>query len=169
MERFWNLVHKVVEACLKLVFRILKKELKPSTTEAITQFVKFGIVGVSNTLFDYAVYLVTLLALQALGWFPNVDYVIANVMGFLLSVLWSFYWNNKYVFREKKKGERSIWKTLFKTYCTYAFSGLVVKNVLSYVFIQLLQISKVVAPLLTIVVTVPLNFVMNKFWAFKEK
>lgn len=169
MERFWNLIRRIVEGCLNIVARMREKEFEPATVEAIVQFVKFGIVGVSNTLFDYAVYLVTLFILQALGWLPNYDYVVGNVMGFLLSVLWSFYWNNKYVFVEKEKGERNLWKTLFKTYCSYAFSGLVLKNVLSFVFVEWLSISKVVAPLLTLLISVPINFVMNKFWAYREK
>lgn len=169
IEKFWRLIRTIVEWCLKLLFRILHKELTDSVVDGFMQFVKFGIVGISNTVISYVVYLTVLFFLQGMGWLPKVDYFIANVLAFILSVLWSFHWNNKYVFKEEEGEKRSIWKTLLKTYMSYAFSGLILTNVLSLVWIEVLHISKVIAPLINLVVSVPLNFVMNKFWAFREK
>ena len=44
-----------------------------------------------------------------------------------------------------------------------------VSSVLMVVFVQILGISEYLAPILRLVFTIPLNFVMNKLWAFKEK
>lgn len=169
MEKIWSIIQSIVEWCLKLIFRILHKELTGSVIDGFMQFVKFGIVGISNTVISYVVYLAVLFFLQGMGGLPKADYFIANVLAFILSVLWSFYWNNKYVFKEEEGVKRSIWKTLLKTYMSYAFSGLILTNVLSLLWIEVLHISKVIAPLINLVVSVPLNFVMNKFWAFREK
>ena len=51
------------------------------------QFIKFGLVGVSNTAVSYTINIGTLLLLK--GFRLSCDYIIANITAFLLSVLWS--------------------------------------------------------------------------------
>lgn len=133
------------------------------------QFIKFGIVGVSNTVISYLIYIVALKIFQKSGLFPTADYLISSVIAFLLSVLWSFYWNNKYTFKKENTDERSIWRTLFKTYMSYALTGLILNNILLYVCVEAIDISKNIAPIINLMITVPLNFVLNKYWAFKKQ
>ena len=56
-----------------------------------------------------------------------------------------------------------------KTYVSYGFTGIVLNNILSYLWIEKLGISKYIAPLFNLVLSVPLNFIINKFWAFRTK
>ena len=97
------------------------------------------------------------------------DYIVANLVSFFLSVLWSFYWNNKYVFTVEEGRKRNIFKALVKTYISYGFSGILLTNVLSILWIDLLGIPKEIAPILNLSISVPLNFIINKFWAFRTK
>ena len=60
-------------------------------------------------------------------------------------------------------------KALFKSYLSYAFSGIVLNNLLGTLWIQVIGISKFIAPLLNLPITVPTNFFILKKWAFKEK
>lgn len=140
--------------------------ISDSMIESLIQFVKFGIVGISNTLISYVLNIIVLLGLSSfnVAW----DYVAGNLVAFFLSVLWSFYWNNKYVFTLEEGKRRSIGKALLKTYISYSVTGIVLTNVLSYVWIDVLGISKYIAPLINLIVSVPLNFIINKFWAFKS-
>ena len=96
------------------------------------------------------------------------DYIAGNVTAFLLSVLWSFYWNNKYVFAQDGGAERVWWKALLKTYLCYGFTGILLNNVLSWIWITKLGISKFAAPLINLIISVPLNFMLNKLWAFQS-
>ncbi|MCR5773701.1 MAG: GtrA family protein [Lachnospiraceae bacterium] len=150
---------------IRRVLKIFHIRLSEGKETALIQFVKFGIVGVSNTLLSYAINVVILLALSPLklSW----DYFAANVVAFILSVAWSFFWNNKYVFVKKDGEKRNIWAALLKTYISYALTGLVLANVLSYIWIDVVGISKFIAPLLNLIISVPVNFLMNKLWAFK--
>ena len=125
---------------------------------SLIQFVKFGIVGLSNTLISYVVYVA--------GVRFGMHYLLASILGFVISVLNSFYWNNKYVFVQGKE-ERNLLKTLLKTFMAYAFTGLVLANILLYIWVDILGISEYLGPLINLVVTVPLNFVINKLWAFR--
>ncbi|MCI9477600.1 MAG: GtrA family protein [Lachnospiraceae bacterium] len=127
---------------------------------AFIQFVKFGIVGLSNTLISYVVYLA--------GVRLGMHYLLASVLGFVISVLNSFYWNNKYVF-QKGDEERNLWLTLIKTFLAYASTGLILANILLYIWVDVLGISEYLGPIINLVITVPLNFVINKLWAFRTK
>ena len=165
--KLWNLIEKVVYVILSGIFKLLKKDLPNEVFESFVQFVKFGIVGLSNTVISYVLYLIGLLLFQMLGIFPRIDYIISYVIAFTLSVLWSFYWNNKMVFTLRDGQERSLWKSLIKTYISYSFTGLFLSNVL-ILWVQICHISELIAPLINLIVSIPLNFIINKFWAFRE-
>ena len=164
---FWKVIETISVGFLKLFFKILRKEPSPEVTEGFLQFVKFGIVGVSNTLLSYFINIGVLLVLapQHVSW----DYFAGNIISFILSVLWSFYWNNKYVFKQKDGQKRNLWMALLKTYVSYSVTGLVMTNILSFVWVDLLGISKFVAPMINLIISVPVNFILNKFWAFKTE
>ena len=162
--RIWS-IFKTLLHCL--IFKVLHIKLSETQWNGLLQFIKFGIVGLSNTIISYLIYLVSFFALQKLQQFPSIDYLIAQFIGFFLSVLWSFYWNNKYVFVKDKNEKRNTFHAILKTYASYAFTGLFLNSLLSVLWVEILQVSKIIAPIINLLISVPLNFVMNKFWAFK--
>lgn len=168
-EKLWNLIEMIAHAVLGWLFKLLHKELTEEAFTSFMQFVKFGIVGVSNTVISYVLYAGSLFVFQKLGIFPKGDYLLAQVIAFVLSVLWSFYWNNKMVFVLKEGETRSIWKSLLKTYVSYSFTGLFLNSVLLILWVQVCHISEFIAPVINLLISVPLNFIINKFWAFRGK
>ena len=134
--------------------------------DCLLQFMKFAIVGVSNTLISYLVNILVLFSLKSLN--VSWDYLVGNIVAFALSVLWSFYWNNRFVFVAEEGQERYVWKILVRMYISYGFTGIILNNVLSWIWISRLEISKYIAPLFNLIISVPINFVLNKMWAFKE-
>ncbi len=156
-----------IRKALVFFFGMIHKTPSEEVLESLVQFVKFCTIGVTNTAVSYGINAAVLLILAPyhLSW----DYVAGNVTAFLLSVLWSFYWNNKYVFKKGENQERSLWKSLFRTYMAYGVTGIVLNNLLSFLWIDKLGISKFLAPLMNLVISIPLNFLINKYWAFGEK
>ncbi len=154
---------KFIYKVLGCFLRIFHINISDSARNNFVQFIKFSLVGVSNTIIGYLLNIGTLLILKPYR--ISADYYIANLAAFFLSVLWSFYWNNKYVF--KAEGNRNLLAALLRMYAAYAFSGIVINNVLSYVWVDLLGISKYIAPIINLTISVPINFVLNKLWAFK--
>lgn len=149
------------------------------------QFMKFGLVGLSNTLISEAVYVIIVLL--------KGNYLFASFMGFVISVLNAYYWSNKYVFKENADGEKRIWwKVLLKTYVAY-FWGFLVNLCLLILWIDILHIEDYMDPLVTLVeqfgikamdgeilgnliaeainliLIIPMNFLINKYWAYKQK
>lgn len=122
--------------------------------ESVIQFVKFSVVGLSNTIISLFVYYLFL-------WL-EFNYLIANTLSWVISVFNAFYWNNKYVF----KNENTWLKALIRTYLSYGFS-FILGSVLLALLVELFHVSQTLAPLAVLVVTIPLNFLMNKFWTFR--
>ncbi len=166
-NKIWILIEKMLFVILKMLFELMGKNLSDEVFTDFMQFVKFGIVGLSNTVIAYVLYVMSLAAFRRFGLLSGVDYIIASVIAFILSVLWSFYWNNKMVFQLKDGQQRCVWKALIKTYVSYSFSGLFVNNILLVFWVQICHISELIAPIINLLVSVPINFVMNKFWAFR--
>ena len=161
----WKIIEKMIDFIL---CKLLRLKINETQWEALMQFVKFGIVGLSNTAISYVIYVVTLILFQKNNLIPSVDHLVAQVTAFILSVSWSFYWNNKFVFEKADNEERNIVHALIKTYISYAFTGLFLNSILSLLWVEVLGIPKIIAPIINLLVSVPLNFVMNKFWAFRK-
>jgi Predicted membrane protein len=167
-NRIWNLIGKLAYILLNMVFKLIKQDLTDKIYENFMQFVKFGIVGLSNTIISYIVYVVSLLIFRQMAILINSGYLVAQVVAFVLSVLWSFYWNNKIVFNLQEGEERSVFRALIRTFISYSFTGLFLNSILLFFWVKVVYISEFIAPIINLLVSVPLNFVINKFWAFKK-
>ena len=77
-----------------------------------------------------------------------------------------YYWNSRYVFKEKPDEVRNKWKALGKTFLSYGFTGYILNNILLFVLVDMFEVSKYIAPLVTLIISVPVNFLLNKLWAF---
>ena len=127
----------------------------------VYQFIKFGIVGASNTLIAYVIYSICV--------YIGIQYLLANAIGFFISVLNAYYWSDRFVFKKGEGESRSAIWTLAKTYVAYGSTGLLLASILLYLYVDKLHISEYIAQLLVLVITIPLNFIINKFWSFKTE
>jgi putative flippase GtrA len=168
-NKIWYLISLICFYILRFFLGLFHKELTKKSFDAFMQFVKFGIVGLSNTILSYLIYAGVLYLFENNGWLPKYDYLVASVLAFILSVLWSFFWNSRKVFVVEEGEKRAWFPALIKTYVAYSFTGLFLGNVLLIMWVKGFHISKYIAPLINLVVTIPINFVINKFWAFKTK
>lgn len=130
------------------------------------QIALFTLVGLSSALVNLGVYNLVLWGLQALGLFSGFDFLIALFFGFVVSVAWSFFFNRHYVFRTPG----APWKeSLLKVYAVYSFTGIGLSSLLSLLWVHVCGIPKEVVTILDDAVCFPLNFLLNKYWAFRRK
>lgn len=127
----------------------------------LVQFIKFGLVGVTNTAVSYGIYALIL-------WLGG-HYLLASVVSFVVSVAWSFLLNNRFVFQREAGETRVWWKVLLKTYLSYGFTGLLLANALLYLWIDVLGVNEYLAFFINLIITVPTNFLLNKLWAFRKE
>ncbi len=132
------------------------------------QFIRFGIVGISNTIVGYLIYVIFLKAMRFYNVWSAYDIYVAQFIMFVLSVAWSFFWNSKFVFKKTTDSKEKLISTLLKTYASYAFTSLFLSELLLIVWVRCLKLNEFLAPVLSLIITVPLNFLIQKYWAFKE-
>ncbi|HXQ00273.1 MAG TPA: GtrA family protein [Solirubrobacteraceae bacterium] len=121
----------------------------------VAQFVKFGIVGVSNTLLTFAIY--TLL-LKVFG----VWYIAASAIGFSVGAVNGFLLNRAWTFR----GHEGDALTPVR-WCVVQGCGLLVNLGLVYLFVSDMGLDKLLAQAFATSVVVVLTFFANRAWTFK--
>lgn len=133
----------------------IKEKLKK---DGIIQFIKFGMVGALNTILSYLIN-------NGCYYFLHLHEQICNIIAFIITVTISYFLNNKYVF---DGGKYNI-KSYFKVVVSYSFTGLFLSAALLYVEERIFGIPNFIATLMNLVITIPVNFLLNKFWAFKKR
>lgn len=125
----------------------------------IKEFVKFGLVGGVNTVLNLVIYWIC----TGIG----IHYLVANAIGFMITVAISYVLNNIFTFRSVDGG-KPVWslRTLFKVYVSYFATGMVLNSLLLWFWNDLIGIDKNLAPVFNLFVTIPLNFLLNKLWAY---
>ena len=156
-------LEKIISFFLRSILRL---NISDERISSIAQFGKFCIVGVSNVLLSYFLYLGCLFTLNYFGLFENYDYLISQIISAILGILWAFIWQYLYVF--EKDDNQPWYVALVKTFMAYAFTALLLNTILLYIFVDIFGLSKVFSPLLNVLINVPINYVLNKYWAFRS-
>ncbi len=135
----------------------------------LRQFIRFGLVGVSNTAISYGIEMLCYYVLFANApWDENVKIALTSVLAFLVSVTNSYYWNNRFVFAQGKKTKKEHLVSWLKTAACYALTGLLLSPAIK-MWLSGLGVPYWAASLGSLAVTIPLNFLLNKYWAFRGK
>ena len=145
---------------LDTLFRRLGANDRIEQKALIIQFVKFGLVGISNTVVSWICYYVIL----------GIDddlYMLGSLVGTVVSIANAFFWNDRFVFKGNEDDLKSRLKRLGKTYVSYGGTSLL-SMLLLWIEVQLFGVNKVIAPVVNLLITIPLNFLINKFWTFRN-
>lgn len=155
---------------MRLLERFLKDNAQSTLLGMLIQFIKFGLVGVSNTAISYGIEMLCYYVILVNSAMPqNAKVIVTSVIAFVVSVTNSYIWNNRFVFQsEGKKRLTDHVKAYLKTVICYGITGLILSPVLKMVLVGW-NVPYWLASLGTLIITIPLNFVLNKFWAFKKK
>jgi len=170
---------------MRNAFKQLLTRLKQGKLAPLVQFIKFGLVGVSNTLISYAVEMLgyyvlfvrssfagIVALLSALGIAitgEQVRVIVVTLLSFVISVTNSYYWNSRYVFKSGRKRTLAEHAGAYlRTVACYALTGILLSPAIK-LWLGHMGIPFWAASLMSLIVTIPLNFVMNKFWAFARK
>ncbi len=124
------------------------------------QFFKFGLVGLSNTAVSMAVYYLVL-------WLNPSLYMLGSILGTILSIANAFFWNDRFVFKGNDNSFQAKMKRLAKTYVSYGGTS-ALSTFLLWLEVAVFGVSKAWAPVVNLLITIPLNFLINKLWTFRK-
>lgn len=123
----------------------------------IKQFINFSIVGIINLVLSYVVYAILV--------YFSIHYQIANQVAFWLSVLNGYLLNKYWVFHKQSiKKSKSQTLRYFLVYAFNYFLGIF----LMYLYVDVLHINKYIVPFISMPITIPLNYCLNRFWVFSK-
>lgn len=122
------------------------------------QFLKFGIVGVVNTIINMVV-------LFFLTEIIGIYYMFSAVFAFLVAVTHSFVLNKVWTFKEKLNEDVTGKYPKFFTISTFA---LLVNLALLYILTEFLGIYYLFSQAIAILLSLWVNFFGNKIWTFKK-
>lgn len=121
----------------------------------LVQFVKFGIVGISNTLLTFAVY--TLL-LKVFG----VWYLAASAIGFVVGAVNGFLLNRRWTFRGHVGDALTPVRWMVVQSC-----GLALNEGLLFLFVDDASLDKLLAQAFATAIVTVLTFFANRAWTFR--
>ncbi|UJF26468.1 GtrA family protein [Planococcus sp. 107-1] len=113
-----------------------------------TEFTRFVVVGVINTLTYYSIYLV----LHNLFSLP---YMAAHLIGFFISLNISFFLNCYVTYKIKPTLKKYLYFPLTQVV------NISVSTFLVFVFVEWLQLNSNIAPFAAVIFTVPITFVIS--------
>jgi putative flippase GtrA len=122
---------------------------------AVAQFVKFGIVGVSNTLLFFAIYTVLL---KGFG----VWYIAASGVGYLVGAVNGFLLNRRWTFKEHVGDSLTPVRWTVVQGC-----GLALNLSLVYLFVDGASLDKLVGQACATAIVTVLTFCANRAWTFR--
>lgn len=125
--------------------------------EGVNKFVKFGLVGVLNTLINWIIF--------ALLNFIGVYYIVANVIAYVIATANSYIWNSKWVFEYNGKNKK---ETTAK-FVILNLIGLGLNTGILYLLVDMVGFNKLIALVITTGIVMIINYIVNKLWVFKEK
>ncbi len=125
------------------------------TAHVAVQFVKFGIVGVSNTLLTFLVYTVLL---KVFG----VWYLAASAIGFIVGATNGFLLNRRWTFRDHVGDALTPVRWAIVQSC-----GLALNEGLLFLFVSEAGLDKLVGQALATVAVTLTTFFANRAWTFR--
>jgi len=134
---------------VNIIFELIKKN---------KEIIMYGIFGVLTTLVNIFVYFILVRVF-------NFHYLISTIISWIISVLFAYFTNKKYVF--ESKGNNYL-KEIFAFIGFRILSG-IIEIVLMYLFVDTLTFDDLISKVITNIVVVLLNYIFSKLFVFKNK
>lgn len=124
----------------------------------VRQFIKFSLVGVSNTLLDFSLYFILTRALL-------VHFLVANAIAFILAASWSYAANKAWTFRDTSRDMTAQ----YTKFILISLVGLALNEGILSLFVLLFGVPDLLAKALAVVIVVGWNFSANRAWTFTQR
>jgi putative flippase GtrA len=122
--------------------------------EKYGQFIKFCLVGVTNTGISLLVYALLLKL--------NVHYLAASTISYLAGIANGYFFSSSFVFKEKFNYVQGL------KFLGVYLSSLLINLAFLYILVDLLNVSEFFAQVIVTGFNVIYNYFLNKLWTFKR-
>lgn len=124
------------------------------------ELIRYLIIGVLTTVINYIAFVI----------FANVikiDMHISNIIAWLISVIFAYFTNKLFVFESKSFKPLVLLKEVVTFGAARVFS-LLLEEIILYVFVDLLNMNKLIIKLIANIIVIIINYILSKFLIFKK-
>lgn len=94
----------------------------------------------------------------------HIDYLISNVLSWIIAVIFAYITNKIFVFESKsKKNIKEITSFFF-----FRVVSLIMEMVILYIFVDMLHIDDLITKIIAQIIVIVLNYVFSKLFVFKK-
>jgi len=142
-----------------MTFLELRRLLKTKYAE-YAEIIRYLIIGILTTLVSLGSYYA--LVLTILNPDDALQLQVANVISWVVSVLFAYFTNRSFVFKVK---DNRVLSEFFKFVMSRVFT-LLVDMAIMFIFVSLLHLDDKIIKLITQVIVIVLNYILSKFLVF---
>ena len=132
-------------------------QIMPTLYYRFRNLILYGIIGSFSAGIDFVVF-------YELTNIIGIYYLVANIFSVTIGITISFILNKKYNFKVRDK--------VFKRYLIFisiGLGGLLLSSSLLYFFVDIFTLDKIISKILSIVLVVLIQFLLNKSITFKKE
>lgn len=151
---------------INIIIKLFKKN--KYTNILVDLYYKF------KEIFDYLFFGVTITIVNFISYYipanlMGVDKILSNAIAFVISVIFAYFVNKVYVFETPWGKIKEIIKELFSFVISRVGTGLLCDILIFAIMINILNINDVISKIFTQILVVILNYIIGKFFVFKDK
>jgi putative flippase GtrA len=120
------------------------------------RFIKFGLIGVINTA-------ITIISYSFFVYIMDINYILANIIAYMLGMINSFIWNKNWVFRVKESDLSIYLRFLIVNLAMLGFNTLGL-----FILVNTFQLNKLISQIAVVGLGMVINFFLTKTWAFAQ-
>ena len=125
-----------------------------------TQTILYVIFGILTTI-------VNLISYYFFSNIMSINYLISNMISWIISVLFAYITNKFYVFNSKDTSKDIIIKEFIKFVNCRLTSG-IIEMILLFLLVDIIKVNDFISKLVIGVIVVILNFIFSKLFVFKK-
>lgn len=118
--------------------------------------------------FGGCTFLISVLSYGLINVTFGVNELVANVISWVIAVLFAFFTNRIWVF-EGKTAEAKEFMVQMINFFGGRVVTLVIEEIILYVFITRLGLNSIVIKIIAQIIVIALNYIISKLWVFRKK
>ena len=97
----------------------------------------------------------------------SINYLISNILSWILSIIFAFFTNKIYVFKSKTKDKNEVVDEMID-FIFFRLLSLCIESIILYTFVSILEFNDLIIKIFAQIVVIILNYVFSKLFVFKK-
>ncbi len=151
---------KIEEIVLKMLEKIKLKKISDFYRNHI-EVMRYLIFGVLTTVLNIIIYAICFYVI-------NIENLVSNIIAWVLSVIFAYTTNRKYVFNSKANKSKEVIREVI-SFFTSRLLTLGIDELIMFISVDKLMINGLVMKIISNIIVIILNFIFSKLIVFKKK